>query len=203
MKTPPHGLGTRLAHGALAAAVILQVGSSLFMQVPRADRPANLAFEMHETVGALALALALVFWAVVILRIAGTDAGRLFPWVSGVRLAALRADIVAHWRALRRLRLPPYEPEGSLSAAVHGLGLLLVSYMALSGTMYLVAPQVGYAESGVLAVLMDVHCLLGNVVWAYLFGHAGLALVHHFTGGLRLGEMWSFRRKPLTVELSE
>jgi cytochrome b561 len=200
MKDTPHSLGTRLAHAGLAGAVILQLGSSLFMQVPRGERPANFGFEMHETIGVVALIFALGFWAVVMWRIVGTDAGRLFPWASGTRLAALKADLVMHGRALRRLRLPPYDPAGAFASAVHGLGLLLITYMALSGTMYLIAPQVGYEESTLLHLAMDVHGAFGTLVWAYLIGHAGLAVLHHFTNGLSLGEMWSFRRKPLETE---
>lgn len=189
-----HSFGTRLVHAGLASAVVLQLATSLVMQVPRPGRPANFAFDLHQIFGVAALVCALGFWVVIVTRIAGTDAGRLVPWFSGTRLAALRADIVAHWAAARRLRLPDYDPEGALASAVHGLGLLLMTYMAISGTMYLIAPRIGYEESPLLHSAMDLHAAFGNLVWAYLIGHAGLAAIHHFTSGLRIGEMWSLRR---------
>jgi cytochrome b561 len=198
-----HGKATRIAHAGLAIAVILQLGSSLFMQVPRGERPANFAFEMHEAIGIAALAFALGFWAVIMLRIVGTDAGRLFPWASGTRLAVLKADLVAHVRALRRLRLPTYDPEGALASSVHGLGLLLITYMALSGTMYLIALQAGYEDSTLLHLAMDVHGAFGNLVWVYLIGHAGLAVLHHLAGGLPLSEMWSLRSAPNSGDVPE
>mgnify|MGYP003649509327 CR=1 FL=1 len=37
------------------------------------------------------------------------------------------------------------------------------------------------------------HVTFANLVWAYLIGHAGLAILHHFTSKASLSEMWSFR----------
>lgn len=189
-----HTFATRLAHAGLALAVILQLATSLFMQVPRGDRPADFAFELHQVFGVTALVFALAFWITITFRLIGTDAGALFPWASATRLSALKQDLARSWAAIRSRRLPPYDPMAPLAAAIHGLGLLLTSYMALSGTMYLIAPQVGYEGSGLLHLIMDVHGAFGNIVWAYLIGHAGMAALHHVTDHLDVREMWSLAR---------
>jgi len=43
---------------------------------------------------------------------------------------------------------------------------------------------------GMLA--MTVHLALGNLVWAYLIAHAGLAVLHHLLRSMSLAIMWSF-----------
>ena len=43
---------------------------------------------------------------------------------------------------------------------------------------------------------MFVHHTLANLVRAYLIGHAGLAVLHHFAGHSSLAVMWSVRGEP-------
>ena len=45
-------------------------------------------------------------------------------------------------------------------------------------------------------ILMFVHHTLANLVRAYLIGHAGLAVLHHFAGHSSLAVMWSVRGEP-------
>tara|TARA_R100000808_G_C2141707_1_gene149526 strand:- start:1770 stop:2129 length:360 start_codon:yes stop_codon:yes gene_type:complete len=118
----------------------------------------------------------------------------MFPWLSAVRLSALWSDTKLHVAAIRRMRLPPYDDHAPLASAIHGLGLLLVTAMAASGTIYYFINSGNPDAGGLVGVVMFIHLNLANLVWAYLIGHAGLALVHHFSNNLRLAEMWSLRR---------
>lgn len=77
---------------------------------------------------------------------------------------------------------------------MHGLGLLLMTAMATTGTLYYFVNTGDPDAGGLMGILMYVHKTLANIVWAYLIGHAGLAVIHHFTDNLRLSEMWSFRK---------
>jgi cytochrome b561 len=189
------GLTTRLFHAGLAAAILLQLGSSQFMQVPRDARPANWAFEVHEYSGMTALALALCLWVVVMTRIGGNDAAALVPWFSAARRSAFLTDLKAHWVTVRRLRMPAYREDSPFASAIHGLGLLLMTAMAATGTIYVIAGQLGYGNSALLHLVMDVHGAAGNLVWAYLIGHAGLATLHHVRKDMSLRDMWSFGAK--------
>ncbi len=183
-----HGRVTRLLHAGVALAVIWQLGVSLAMQGPRGTTPGDTLFTMHSYVGLAALGLIVLFWLNLLARRVGTDAGALFPWFSAERRAALWADSRAQLGALTRLRLPDYVEGSALSSAVHGLGLLLMTLMAASGTAsWFTEPS---ADAGVFE---NVHKLFANLVWVYLIAHAGLAVLHHLRGEASLSEMWSLR----------
>lgn len=194
MNTYPAKFGriTRLFHAGLAIAIVLQLASSQLMQVPRGTRPANWAFEVHEYSGVAALALALCLWVVVMVRVGGTDAGALVPWFSATRRATFVVDLKAHWVAIKKFQLPAYNENSRFVSAIHGAGLLLMTAMATTGTMYVIAGQVGLQDSGALHFAMEVHGIAGNLVWAYLIGHAGFAVIHHFKKDMNLRDMWSF-----------
>jgi cytochrome b561 len=194
--TTRHTRATRIAHAGLAIAVATQLATSLIMRAPRADRAGDLFFQAHSYSGLAAMAFVALFWLVVVLRTAGTDAGLLMPWFSAPRRRALVADLRETWAALRSFRLPPYAEAAPFSAAIHGLGLLLMTTMAATGTFYFLTAQAGVSETGPLALAMEVHTLLANLVWAYLIGHALMALLHHYGSDHSLAEMWSLRRTP-------
>lgn len=186
-----YSTGTRLFHACLALAVISQLISSQFMQVPREGRPGNWVFEVHEYSGLFAGAMALGLWLVIITRIGGTDIGRLLPWFSADRRAAFWADTKAHWTIVRAFHLPQYRQASPFAAAIHGLGLLLITAMAATGTLYWLGNIAGSQDGLVIWLAINLHGLMANLVWAYLIGHAGMALIHHFTGGQSLRVMWA------------
>lgn len=188
---------TRLAHMGLALAVISQLLTSLVFVAPSPGQSGNVYFEIHEYGGLTAMAFVILFWLALTVRRVGTAAGLLFPWFSPRKLRALWEDTMTHLRALIRFRLPPYEEHGPLASAVHGLGLLLITAMALTGTLYYLVNAGNPDAGGFVGVLMFIHLGLANLVWAYLIGHATLAVVHHFSDNLSLAEMWSLRKHPL------
>lgn len=189
---------TRGLHSLLAFSVMYQLGSSLIMKGPRhgheaAGLPGEL-FELHEWVGLGALAVVALFWAWALVRTGETRLGVLVPWVSGDRLRDLKADLARHIAALRRRTLPPYEPRSPLAGAVHGLGLLLISAMVVTGTVYFIWHGAGGAAGIAAKAAMEVHTTLANVVWAYLIGHAGMALLHRLVGHDIIQPMFNLRR---------
>lgn len=190
-----HSRATRLFHTGLALAVISQLLTSLVMRVPGETRTGDLFFQVHQYSGLLAAGFALGFWLIIAMRSRGTELGALLPWASKGRRATLWADIRAHAEAAKQLRLPDYDPEGALASAVHGLGLLLVSVLAASGAAYFVVVWLGFHSPNPDGLLMmEIHGALANLGWAYLIGHAGLAVLHHLLRAASLTEMWSFRR---------
>lgn len=188
-----HGRPTRLVHMGLALAVIVQLATSQFMEGPKPGRPENFYFEIHEYAGLAALAFALLFWLLLLVRRHGTDAAALLPWFRARHRAALGRDLARHWHALRSLRLPHYVEHSPLPSAIHGLGLLLMSAMALLGAIWFVADIFGAGRDPAVHLAIEAHELLANLVWAYLIGHAALAVLHHVMGEASLTEMWSTR----------
>ena len=186
-----YSAGTRLFHTGLALAVLSQLASSQFMQVPRQGRPGNWVFELHEYSGLVAMTMALGLWVVVITRIGGTDMGLLLPWFNTARRDAFRADAKRHWTAARSFRLPHYQAAAPFAAAIHGLGLLLITAMAATGTTYWLGSIAGYENGLAVWLVISLHGFMANLVWAYLIGHAAMAFIHHFTDQQSLRAMWS------------
>jgi cytochrome b561 len=183
---------TRLLHAGLAVAVIHQLAVSLVMQAPHPGRaPADLAYELHESVGLASLGILAAFWVWVLLRRREHAPGALFPWFSRRRRAAFLADLGDHARSLVRLRLPMPREETPLASATHGLGLCAATGMALTGgVLYAVmGPDGALGDFGRLA--RELHEMLANLMWAYLIGHAGIAILHEFAGHRTLERMFN------------
>jgi cytochrome b561 len=158
------------------------------MQGPRGTTPGDTLFTTHSYVGVVSFGLILLFWLNLLARRIGTEPGALFPWPSARRRSALWADMRAQFGALARLRLPHYVEGSALASAVHGLGLLLVTLMAGTGTLWWWLEPAGTARA-----IEEIHKLFANLAWAYLIAHAGLAVLHRLRGEASLSEMWSLR----------
>lgn len=190
-----HAHSTRLVHAGLALSICAQLATSLIMQGPTETAAGDAIFQFHRYSGFAALAFALLFWTTLTFRSRGTAPSALFPWFSSARRRAFAADLGNHLRTLLRGRLPAYEETGPLASAVHELGLLLMTAMAVSGGVYAAQVWTGIQSpepDGSLA--MTIHFALANLVWAYLIAHAGMATIHHFARSAPLGKMW--RLKP-------
>jgi cytochrome b561 len=74
----PRSLPTRLLHGLLAAAIVYQLVGSLVMNAPKPGMPANLAFELHESVGLATVGLLAAFWLRTLVRRRGAGLRRSF-----------------------------------------------------------------------------------------------------------------------------
>jgi cytochrome b561 len=173
-------LPTRWLHIGLALTVTVQLFISLIMEPPihkDASALAHGAYQVHEAVGLAAVAVVLAHWLWTAL--AGADGGlaHLFPW-RGAAFAAVKADIAA----LMNRRLPDGGPRGGLPGLVHGLGFLAVSGMAATGAvLFAIFPDTG--RPGPIAhFFKEVHEFLSNFVWAYWYGHVGMAVLHKWSG---------------------
>jgi len=176
-------LATRILHGTVAAAVLHQLVVSWLMERPRPGRnPANIAYEFHEVIGLASLATLGVYWLWVLFRRRDQSAGALMPWFSVARRRSLLRDIGVHLQCLARFRIPDPSGESPLASAVHGLGLLAASAMAVTGVMvFAVMGGDGYLPA-VGRIALDLHRMMANLMWAYLIGHAGISLIHQAAG---------------------
>lgn len=176
-------IATRLLHAALLLSVVWQLIGSNFVERPRANQAANGFYEVHEIVGLATLALVALFWLWTAVRRSETPFAALFPWLSAQRLKAVRDDTTRHWAELKQFRLPVGEAGTPLASAVHGLGLLAALAMAATGTWLYTLQLPG-------GPVLEVHKIVANLMWAYVVGHAGLAVVHQFTGHRVLQRMF-------------
>ena len=191
-----HQLSTRLLHAGLALAVITQLVTSLVLHPAEDGQAGNFAFEVHEYAGLAAFVIVLGFWILVAARHRGTSAAVLWPWFSSSRLAALWDDIKLHLATARKGNIPDHDDAAALPSAIHGLGIALVTAMAATGTIYYFINQGNPDAGGLVGVVMFIHTSLANLVWAYLIGHAGFAVLQHFFNGYSLRNMWSLTKTP-------
>lgn len=173
---------TRIFHLALALAIMTQLALSIFMQAPGRSRPGDLWFEIHEKTGLGTLAILAGFWIWTMARPREVSFAVLFPWFSPSRMKDLIADLGAHLRSIRRGKLPLSEAK-PLANAVHGLGIVVATTMAVTGAAGYFLPQA--------RALLGVHSTVAPLMWAYLIGHAGVAVIHQFSGDRLLQRMFS------------
>lgn len=183
-------LTTRILHAALAAAIVHQLVVSWFMEEPKPGRPENLAFELHETVGLVTLGLLAAFWLWAMVRRREEGLGALLPWFSAERRRRVVADFGAYRANLARRRLPSPGGPTPLASAIHGLGLLVATAMALTGGMVYAVMGADGSLSGTGHLVLELHEILSNLMWAYLIGHAGIAIVHDILGHRVIGRMF-------------
>jgi cytochrome b561 len=97
-------------------------------------------------------------------------------------------DAIAQLRSILQ-RDPLAESDGAFASAVHGLGLLTLTGMAATGTLYFVM-----TGSSIGHLALGLHKTMANLMWIYLFGHAGIAVLHHLLGHDILRRMFWVRR---------
>jgi cytochrome b561 len=188
MDTEPWSASTRALHWGLAATITFQLFTGLYISTP-----GTLAFfYFHEWSGLLSAGVILVVW---LWSYANYDLPLLFPWTR-----AGLADVVTDLRGLLRGTLPRAGRVRGLSSFVHGLGLLAVTGMAVTGTLiFLVIPgghgaRPASTDYGIFTSLSLLHKDIAVLVWIYWFGHIAFALAHQVRGGHVLGGIFGFGR---------
>lgn len=191
-----HAVPTRLAHLAVVAAVAAQLATGSVMAPPPkgGGGSGDAWFAAHTLLGFEALVAVALLWLAVLASPGGegTPPGMLFPWLSARGRAALLRDLRRVGRRLRAGRLPrAADTARALAPAVHGLGLLVVTAVVATGAL-------GWYAG--LRALLAVHPALVTLLWVYLGGHAGFALLHEVAGEGRLGHMFLPRRRAPAAE---
>jgi cytochrome b561 len=116
--------------------------------------------------------------------------GALLPWFSAERRRRVVADFGAYRASLAERRLPSPEGATPLASAIHGLGLVVATAMAGTGAIVYAVMGADGSLSGTGRLVLELHEILSNLMWAYLIGHAGIAIVHDILGHRVLGRMF-------------
>ncbi len=189
---------TRLLHWGFALLIPLQLLSEELMKRPKPGRIRDdmqiFFFEMHELIGYIAfiLIIARVAWG-----FAGSSSSwsRLFPYFSVTGISGLAAELKHDVPAWFKGKLPDPAQDSYLAGLVHGLGLLLVLALGFTG----VVMAQGMEESGKMLGLVhdakEVHEVLGELLWIYIYGHVGMVILHMLLGHTMLRRMFSIADK--------
>jgi len=187
---------TRVLHFALLLTVVDQLLTSLIMERPLPGDDPDWPYALHTQVGLVGLGVLMLFWLWMLIRDEReTPLERLFPWFSEESRGELAGDLRAIVRSLAALRPPPLHLD-ALSSAVHGLGLLLATFLAMSGAAWFVL----FTGTPYGRMVLTAHKLAGNLMWVYLVTHASAALLHQARGDRIFARMfWAGRRRNRTA----
>jgi cytochrome b561 len=189
----------RWLHAGIALAVVIQLLSSLVMQVPQPGRvplePQHAFFLIHEGSGLTLVTLLVLHWLWALTGHVAGGWGHLFPWFSRARLRALLGALKGLPSWLRDSRALDEEVMYPLAGAVHGLGLVTVTAMALTGATMVLAMASDGSMGTLLRAVRWVHGFVANFMWAYVIGHVTMAVLHQVRGERLLTRMFSLRAR--------
>jgi cytochrome b561 len=181
---------TKVLHFGMAITIVAQLVISLFMEFPdspeQAENIGATFFEIHETVGIVAVVFVLLHWLWLI-KTPDNSFGDLFPWsASGRRRVAGELK-----RAIKGEQFAGGPNSGGLVGLVHGLGLLTAGAMAITGLMlFFLLPEGGAKPGALEGGVMEIHAALASLMWIYVIAHVAMAYRHHFTGHTTLKDMF-------------
>ncbi len=180
---------TRIVHLLLLLVVLNQLAGSQFMERPEPGDESLSLYLIHQYAGLAGFVVVAAFWIWTLVRRGETSVARLVPWFSLRRLRDVGADLAMQAKRVSRGHGPD-DNDGALASSVHGLGLLAVTAMAATGSIWFFTHGTPAAH-----LAMSAHKVIANLVWAYLFAHAGLAVLHWLLGSDIFSRMfWPARR---------
>jgi len=186
---------TRWLHAGIALGVVVQLFCSLFMDVPAPGRPlAGIGYRLfliHRWSGITVVALVMLHWLWGLSGHVQGGWGHLFPWFSGPRLRNLISDIKDVPKWVRGAFPGQQEETIALAGAVHGLGLLAVSAMALSGAVIFFGMGPHGSMSRLVVLVRQGHMYMGIVLWFFFAGHVGIAVLHQWRGDRLISNMFN------------
>jgi len=194
-----YDLTTRWLHAGIALGASVQLCTSLFMDVPVPGQPfvepGYHIFLIHRWSGICLVTLVVLHWLWGLSGHVKAGWGHLFPWFSRSRLRGLLSDIqdMPKWF---QGNLPAQQEETiPLAGAIHGLGLLAVSVMAASGSTIFFGMGPHGSMGHLVSWVREGHMLMGNILWLYFFGHAGISVLHQLRGDRLITNMFNLMKK--------
>jgi len=192
MKNSSWSFNTKFLHLGLVMTISLNLLISLVMSEPddNGGMIGRLAFELHEVLGLSAMLIVILHWIWSLTNQVDGGLTHLFPW-KGEALNKVFSDV----KNLFQGKMPEEGSKGGLAGLIHGLGLLAVTGITLTGTAFwILYPGIG--EPGLLADgFAELHEGFAGLVWTYWLAHGGIAFLHHASGHNTLKNMFSLINK--------
>ncbi|MGV8073865.1 MAG: cytochrome b/b6 domain-containing protein [Syntrophobacteraceae bacterium] len=186
---------TRWLHAGIVLTVAVQLISSALMEFPKPGRPSSnfgiSFFRIHEWSGMTVFSLVALHWLWILSGHAAGGLVHLYPWFSKKRTRNVVSDLKSMPHLIHDGFSEQKSRGAALAGAVHGLGLLTVTGMALTGSIIFL----GLGSDGSIKIFIrfvkECHEFIANFLWAYLFGHVGMAVLHQWQGDKVLTRMFN------------
>jgi cytochrome b561 len=195
MSQTKHTYKTRLLHSMIAVLITVQLYTIYALDNRFFTKPIrSFLFSVHTYSGIVAFCTLLLFWIVIITRRQGTSFKELFPWVSISALKNLFDDCVYYLKSLCHFKIPEHRTPAPLASAIHGLGIIIMSIMAITGVHRYIVYQFAITKTPLIKAITSLHGVFGDYAWIYLGVHASIALINHIAKKQKLSAMWSFKK---------
>jgi cytochrome b561 len=187
---------TRILHWGFALLIPLQLLSEELMKRPKPGRIRDdmqvFFFEMHEWIGMIALVLVLsrLVWG---LMSSESSWMRLYPYFSATGRKLLAHEIKHEVPSWFKGKLPNPSRERCMASAVHGLGLLLVLLMGITGALMLYGMEDSGKMLGTIHDAKELHELLGTLLWIYIIAHLAMTSLHMLLGHTMLKRIFCIK----------
>ena len=190
---------TRWLHACIVLSISVQLMTSGLMEVPEPVRTIPAAeitfFKIHEWSGITVLTLLMLHW---IWELTGHAAGQwvhLFPWFSKESRESVISDLKSMPLLIRRGFSGEPNQGTAIAGAVHGLGLLTATGMALTGSVLFFGIGSDGAMNPYVSFVEETHQVTAIFLWAFLSGHVSMAILHQWQGDRVLTRMFNLIEK--------
>jgi cytochrome b561 len=148
-------------------------------------------FSLHEWIGFVVIVLA----GVRFMELAESEVGwkGLYPWLDSPGRRALSQQIREVLPCWLRGQLRTPEEQHLIAATAHGLGLGIAFLLGLTGSIVFTGMEPDGSMAASVKMVMNVHQVLGTLMWVYLFGHGGMALAHQWAGQRAFQRIFSLK----------
>ncbi len=164
--------------------ILLQLISEQLMQVPEpghaVEATGALFFGIHQFIGFVVMVTVLVYLIIVMEK--PEDRTRLFPWLDSSERNNLWLEIKRDVPGWFRGKLLPTDEAHLLAGTVHGLGISLALLLGATGCIIYLEIEPDGGMSPTLKLIRQSHEVMGTMMWIFIVGHAGMALMHQLRG---------------------
>jgi len=188
----------RILHFGIALSILLQLLGAELIGFPEPGHSGRgietLFIGIHEAIGSIALILVCVYLIVVLDEAVGRE--RLFPWMNAAGRHNIQMEIRRDIPGWLHGKLLPPEESHFVSGAIHGAGIALALSLGLTGSMLFLGIGPHGEIPPDIRVIWEFHSVMATMMWFFVAGHAGMALVHEFKRHGVLREMFRLGKDP-------
>jgi len=174
----------KMLHFLIAGGMLFQLIMHNWMQRPQPGETITasqaLLFGAHEFVGVGLLMIVVSRFMLTAGR--WKELLRLFPWFETAGRQSLVRELKAARASLLSGNLKDSSEQDTLAKTVHGLGLLLALGLGLTGLTLFILISSDEVLGAPGHAVMEVHELMGTLLWVFVIAHISMAIYHQFLG---------------------
>jgi len=142
----------------------------------------SLGFEVHEYLGLFIAALVVIRILLAMTNLPGANWRHLFPWLFAAGRKQLGDEIKLQMAGWKTLKLAPPEDGEAVARSVHGLIILSVIIMGVTGTLLFFGWSITAPQTGTVELIASIHETVVSGLEALLVAHVLAVILHQSQG---------------------